>query len=274
MRIKDHFLTNEEFEVIETSTTGVFKTTPLPSNLDRYYESEKYISHHQDSGSLKEILYKYLQSFNLKYKQNVLTKNLRTGIQVLDYGCGAGEFLKFIENDLNAIGFEPNESAKTAAEKKLTKTKIISDLNIIEDNSLDAITLWHVFEHIVNQEEMLTIFHQKLKKNGILVIAVPNPDSFDAKHYGKFWAAYDVPRHVFHFTKTGMQNLIKSKSEKWNLKKIKPLLLDSFYISMLSENYKKNAFSWLKGFVFGAISNFKASKTNEFSSLIYIIEKK
>ncbi|MGS0747961.1 class I SAM-dependent methyltransferase [Halpernia sp. GG3] len=274
MKIKDHFLTQETFELRETEISGVFKTFPIPEDLSPYYDSNNYISHHQDSGSLKEKFYKYFQKFNLNYKKNILSKFIQTGPKILDYGCGAGEFLKYIEKDFQPLGIEPNESAKNSALNKLTKAKIISDLNSIANGSLDAITLWHVFEHVENQDEVLNQFHLKLKKGGILIIAIPNPNSFDAKHYGKFWAAYDVPRHIFHFTKTGMENLIKSKSENWKLKKIRPLLLDSFYISMLSEKYKKSSLFWLKGFIFGAISNFKASKTYEFSSLIYIIEKK
>jgi len=272
MKITDHFLTKEIFELKETETKGVFRTSPIPENLDRYYESDEYISHHQDSGSLKEKLYKFLQSFNLNYKKKILSDYTMKDSKVLDYGCGAGEFLKHIENDFQTIGFEPNELARNAASKKLLKTTLISDINSIENETLDVITLWHVFEHIDNQEDMLNIFHNKLKNNGLLIIAVPNPTSDDALRYKEFWAAYDVPRHIYHFSKNGMQNLMNNQN--WKIKKIKPLLLDSFYISMLSEKYKKSALFWLKGFVFGAISNFKASKTGEFSSLIYIIEKK
>ncbi|MBE2273159.1 MAG: methyltransferase type 11, partial [Flavobacteriales bacterium] len=97
MRIKDHFLTQEDFEIIETETKGIFKTVPLPENLDKYYESQDYISHHQDSGSLKEKLYKFLQVFNLSYKKNILKDLIGTEKKVLDYGCGAGEFVKYIE---------------------------------------------------------------------------------------------------------------------------------------------------------------------------------
>ncbi|MBF8457956.1 class I SAM-dependent methyltransferase [Kaistella sp. G5-32] len=272
MKIKDHFLTQEIFEIKETETKGVFRTTPVPSNLDKYYDSVDYISHHQDSGSLKEKLYKYLQGFNLNYKKDILKDELPPHAKVLDYGCGAGEFLKFIENDFRTLGFEPNDAARNFASQKLSKTKILSDLNTIENESLDAITLWHVFEHIDNQEDILYIFHNKLKDSGLLIIAVPNPASFDALHYKELWAAYDVPRHIYHFTKSGMEKLMNT--ENWKMKKIKPLLLDSFYISMLSEKYKKSAFFWLKGLVFGSISNFKASKTGEYSSLIYVIEKK
>ena len=273
MKIKDHFLTQEIFEIKETETKGVFKTDPVPSNLSKYYESENYISHHQDSGSLKEKIYKFLQSFNLQYKKNILVDRVKKGANVLDYGCGAGEFVKYIENDFHTFGFEPNSDARNAAIKKTEKTKIVDDIKSIENGSLDAITLWHVFEHIENQTEMLTIFHDKLKEKGLLIIAVPNPTSHDAKHYKEFWAAYDVPRHIWHFSKNGMENLI-SKNPDWKLRKIKPLLLDSFYISMLSEKYKKSPLFWLKAVIHGSISNIKALFNSEFSSLIYIIEKK
>lgn len=272
MKITDYFLTQEIFTISETSTKGVFRTQDLPENLDRYYESSEYISHNQDSGSLKEKLYKFLQVFNLKYKKNILKSELKKDSKLLDYGCGAGEFLKFIENDFSTFGFEPSKTARDYAQQKLNKTQIISEINQIEDDSLDAITLWHVFEHIDNQEEILKIFYNKLKTSGLIIIAVPNPSSFDGKKYKEYWAAYDVPRHIYHFTKRGMENLMNNSS--WKIKKIKPLLLDSFYISMLSEKYKKSSLYWLKGLLYGAISNFKALKTDEYSSLIYIIEKK
>lgn len=273
MKIKDHFLSQEIFEIKETETKGVFKTTPIPSNISRYYESEDYISHHQDSGSLKEKLYKFLQSFNLQYKKNILIDRIKKGSKVLDYGCGAGEFVKYIENDFETYGFEPDSDARKAAQGKITKASILDNIDKIEENSLDAITLWHVFEHIENQDEMLAIFHEKLKEKGILVIAVPNPTSYDAKHYKEYWAAYDVPRHIYHFSKSGMENLI-SKNPDWKMRKIKPLVLDSYYISMLSEKYKKSPLFWLKAVVYGTISNVKALFSNEFSSMIYIIEKR
>lgn len=272
MKVKDLFLTQEVFELKETNIPGILRTSPIPNNLDKYYESEDYISHHQDSGSFKEKIYKFAQSFNLNYKRNIVAKETFKNAKVLDYGCGAGEFIKYIEEDFITFGFEPNPDARKAASKKVNKTTIISDLNEIENESLDMITMWHVFEHIDNQEDMIEVFYNKLKDNGLMIIAVPNHTSYDAKYYKEFWAAYDVPRHIYHFSKSGMEKLFNSQN--WKLKKIKPLLLDSYYISILSEKYKKNPFSWLKGGLIGAISNFKASKNGEFSSLIYIIEKK
>lgn len=272
MKIKDYFLSGEEFEIKETDIKGIYKTYPIPSDLKKYYESKDYISHHQDSGSIKERIYKFAQSFNLNYKKNIVAKETFQKAKILDYGCGAGEFLKYIESDFITFGYEPNSNARNIINKKLSSTKIISNINDIENNSLDVITLWHVFEHIENQTEILSLFHNKLKTDGILIIAVPNHTSYDGQYYKEFWAAYDIPRHIYHFSKYGMQQLFNNKN--WKLKKIKPLLLDSYYISILSEKYKKNRFFWLKGGVIGAISNFKASKTGEFSSLIYIIQKK
>ena len=272
MKIKDHFLTQEIFEIKETEIKGIYKTSPTPSNIGRYYESKEYISHHQDSGSIKEKLYKFLQKFNLNFKRNIVAGSIGINKKILDYGCGAGEFLKFIEDEYNTFGFEVNKNARNAAQSKTTKTTFINDLNEVEDGTLDAITLWHVFEHIENQDEMLNLFHQKLKSNGVLIIAVPNHTSYDGQKYQSHWAAYDVPRHIWHFSKNGMLKLMNN--ENWKVFKIKPLLLDAFYISMLSEKYKNSPIFWLKGFIYGTISNFKASKSGEFSSLVYLIEKK
>lgn len=272
MKITDHFLSQETFELKETETPGVFKTYPVPENLDKYYESEEYISHHQDSDNFKQKLYKFLQKFNLNYKRNIISKKLFLNASVLDYGCGAGDFIAFCEEYFITYGLEPNESARNAALQKAKNTTFYSSLSEIEDHSLNAITLWHVFEHIENQEDILNHFYNKLKANGLLIIAVPNSASYDALRYKEFWAAYDVPRHIYHFTSAGMKILMNS--EKWKIIKIKPLLLDSYYISMLSEKYKKSPLFWLKGMFFGTVSNIKASKSGEFSSLIYIIEKK
>lgn len=274
MKIKDHFLSQEEFELQETHTKGILKTFPIPNKIEKYYESKNYISHYQDNSSLKEKVYKFLQTINLKYKKKILEEiGLNKTSKVLDYGCGAGEFIKYISEDYKTFGYEPNEKARNFAQQKNSKTIFLSSptLSEIENESLDLITLWHVFEHIENQDEILSIFHQKLNSNGKLIIAVPNHTSYDAKHYKEFWAAYDVPRHIWHFSKNGMLQLMNN--EKWKIEKISPLLLDAFYISMLSEKYKKNPLFWLFGAIHGAISNFKASKTGEFSSLIYIIKK-
>ena len=112
MKVKDHFLSNEIFEIQDTEFSGIKKTYPIPNNLDKYYESVEYISHHQDKGGLKEKIYKFAQSFNLNYKRNILAKETFINAKILDYGCGAGEFIKYIEDDFETFGYEPNENAR------------------------------------------------------------------------------------------------------------------------------------------------------------------
>lgn len=272
MKVKDHFLTAEEFTLRPTEIPGILKTEPVPANLEKYYESKNYISHHQDSNSLKEKIYKQAQSFNLNYKRNLLAKRLPKGANVLDYGCGAGEFLRYCEEDFHTFGYEPNKDAREAAAHKTKTTELIPSLSDLEDGKLNAITLWHVLEHIENQENILNAFHKKLNDKGLLYIAVPNYNSYDAQYYKENWAAYDVPRHIYHFSRSGMQKYLNN--HQWRIVEIKPLLLDSFYISLMSEKYRKNPLFWLIGPYIGAISNIKAAKTGEFSSLIYVVQKK
>ena len=274
MKIKDHFLSQEEFKIIETEIQGIYKTSPLPDDLGKYYESKDYISHHQDSGSLKEEVYKFLQKFNLNYKKNIIKNEIGNHLKILDYGCGAGEFVKFIENEYTTFGFEPNENARNFAKQKSEKTIFISspELTEIENESLDAITLWHVFEHIEEREKYLKIFHEKLKPNGLLIIAVPNHTSYDGKKYKEFWAAYDVPRHLWHFSQESIRLLFEEKGFK--LIGVKPMPFDAFYVSLLSEKYKSGRMNFLKGFYHGLLSNLSALRTGEYSSLIYLLKVK
>lgn len=272
MKTKDYFLTKEEFELRPTETEGVLKTFPVPNNINKYYNSKNYISHHQDNNTLKERIYKFFQSINLNYKVNLIENKNTSQLSVLDYGCGAGEFIKRLEHKHQTFGFEPNPDALKNAKLKTNHTIFVDRISDLTNESLDVITLWHVFEHIAEPEKILDEFYKKLRPGGNLIIAVPNFTSYDGKVYKEFWAAYDVPRHLFHYSRNGMLNFFKSKN--WKIRKIRPLLLDAFYISILSEKYKKSPLFWLKGAVQGLISNVKASKTDEFSSLIYIIEKK
>ncbi len=270
MIVKDHFLTQEEFEIRE-ARPGILETVPLPDNLDKYYESEEYISHHQEDRSLKTRIYKLIQQFNLRYKKKIVDRACPSGKYLLDYGCGVGSFLAYIRKDYKVTGIEPNSSARKAAADLIGAENLKNSLSEIEDESLDVASLWHVFEHIADPEDFLNKIHKKLKRKGKLIIAVPNYQSYDALHYQGFWAAYDIPRHLFHFSPKGMKNLFKN--QQWQLKENKPLYFDAFYISILSEQYKNNSLPWLRGAYYGTLSNIKALRSGNFSSLIYIIEK-
>lgn len=270
MKIKDHFLTKEIFEVKETQYKGVLKTQNIPENLEKYYESNKYLSHSKDN-SLKSKIYQYTQKLNEKYKLKIISKYKKTG-KILDYGCGDGSFLKFMKNNnYSIIGYEPNSKALNNAIYKIGKENTINSLNDIENNSIDIITLWHVLEHISNPEKILNELKNKLKKNGILIIALPNYKSYDAKYYKENWAAWDVPRHIYHYSKEGAINFFNLN--QFDVIHTYPLPFDSFYISLISENYSKNYFSLLRFPFIGILSNIKALKNENYSSLIYILNK-
>ena len=140
------------------------------------------------------------------------------------------------------------------------------------EKQVEAITLWHVLEHVTDMPETLAFFKAKLKKDGVLIIAVPNHVSYDAQYYKEFWAAYDVPRHLHHFDLKSMKALLQNDGFK--LVETKPMKFDSFYVSMLSEKCKTGSVNLLKAFWIGLCSNFKAKDSSSYSSTIYIFKHK
>ncbi|MBT8317637.1 MAG: class I SAM-dependent methyltransferase [Lutibacter sp.] len=253
----------------------MLETSPMPKGeeLASYYESESYISHTDSNKTLTDKLYQFVKSFALKQKLSLINSFNTEEQKLLDIGCGTGDFLLTCKNNgWTVVGVEPNSKAKNLAISKLNsnkKSKVHSNLENIGTQKFDVITLWHVLEHVPNLENYILKLKSLLKPNGILVIAVPNYRSFDATHYKQFWAAYDVPRHLWHFSKKSIQLLFSDVH--MNLINIKPMLFDSFYVSLLSEKYKSGKSNLLKAFFIGLLSNMKALVTKEYSSLIYII---
>jgi 2-polyprenyl-3-methyl-5-hydroxy-6-metoxy-1,4-benzoquinol methylase len=186
----------------------------------------------------------------------------------MDYGAGNGAFISYLKSkEIAALGYEPSESARENSPVNLNDIT-----NYPHDkNQYSCITMWHVLEHIHNLNELLEQHHHHLSAEGVLVIAVPNIDSFDSKYYGSHWAALDTPRHLWHFTEKDIKSLLAKKGYKYVATKGMPL--DSYYVSLLSEKYKKG-FS-LRAPIIGLFSNIKARlKQYPFSSQIYIFRKK
>ncbi|GAA4967715.1 class I SAM-dependent methyltransferase [Algibacter aquimarinus] len=274
LSVKDHSVSGEQFELIQNSEYGFLETTPQPSSdkLPEYYESEDYISHTDSKRNLFEKVYHLVRSLSLKKKLSLINSFSSKDKKLLDVGCGTGDFLqKAFQNNWNISGIEPNEQARDIANKK-TKNSVfeIEQLLKFDAQIFDVITLWHVLEHLPNLEDHIAIFKKLLKPSGTLIIAVPNYKSYDAQYYKQFWAAYDVPRHLWHFNQTSISKLVSKHSFK--VEKVKPMWFDSFYVSMLSEKYKTDKMNPLKGFLVGLLSNVKAISTKEASSLIYIIK--
>ncbi len=271
LALKDYFLTGEDFEIYEDSKTGVLYTLPQPiENLGKYYESENYISHTDGKKSVFERFYQIAKSINLNDKLKLVNK-IANGKKILDYGCGVGDYLEHMQkNGYDVLGMEPNDSARKIAQSKLGESKVNSTEIENINEKFDVITLWHVLEHIPNLHEIIEQLKKHLKENGTLVIAVPNHQSYDAKYYGQYWAAYDVPRHLWHFTETSMHKLFNEFGMK--IESVHPMKLDSFYVSLLSEKYKGNKLGFINAIRIGLKSNSLAKKSGQYSSLIYTIK--
>ena len=274
LELKDYFLTQEEFEILECDDCKLLFTSPCPTpdKIGDYYKSEDYLSHNEEKKSLFAKIYNKVKRINIKNKFNIAVSHQPSAISLLDIGCGVGDFLLYAkEKGCNITGIEPSEDARTIAEKKL-ECKILSpeELQNIHDNSFDIITMWHVLEHVADLKTEIQHLQRILKKDGKLVLALPNYKSYDAEYYKDKWAAYDVPRHLSHFSQTSIKNIFKETNLQ--LIDIKPLKWDSFYISMLSEQYLNSKNSFLKGALTGWKSNRKAKKSGEYSSLVYIFK--
>ena len=274
LSLKDHSVSGEAFKLILNTEYGFLETTPQPSldKLPDYYKSEDYISHTDTQRNLFEKVYHFIRKVSLKKKLRLINSFSSEEKNLLDVGCGTGDFLQIAkQNNWNIFGIEPNEQARHIANKKVINSVFeIKQLLKFKPASFDVITLWHVLEHLPNLEDHIVIFKKLLKPKGTLIIAVPNYKSYDATHYKEFWAAYDVPRHLWHFNKTSISKLVSKVSMQ--VIKIKPMLFDAFYVSLLSEKYKNGKMNPVKGFLIGMLSNLKAIRSKEASSLIYIIK--
>ncbi|WP_037318239.1 class I SAM-dependent methyltransferase [Salegentibacter sp. Hel_I_6] len=269
LKCKDHLVSGEEFRLEQLQDFDILETLPKPENLSAYYESDAYISHTDSSKSVTDKIYHAVKNFMLLQKLKWINK-VAKGNNLLDIGAGTGDFLQTAKRkNWNVEGVEPNEQArKLAAEKGI---KLQQDLSSFEEDSFDVISMWHVLEHVPNLEVQLKELHRLLKPNGVAVIAVPNFKSFDAEYYKEYWAAYDVPRHLWHFTQDGISKLFKENNfEKFETK---PLVFDSFYVSLLSEKNKTGKANFLNALKLGLKSNLKAQSSSEYSSLVYFFLK-
>jgi len=270
LKTKDYAVTGEEFELLYDESLKMLVTRPQPLDLDRYYMSENYISHTDSSRSLFDKIYHVVKKYSLSKKVRLINQYSSDGKTLLDVGAGTGDFLLTAKRkDWNVQGVEPNEDAKLRAHEK--GIDLCASIGTLTDTKYDVITLWHVLEHIPNLNDEIKKLVALLNEKGTLVVAVPNFKSYDAQHYKNFWAAYDVPRHLWHFSKEAIEKLFSAHGMK--VINIKPMVFDSFYVSMLSEKYKTGSQNYLRAFVIGFLSNVKAWGSKEYSSHIYILKR-
>ena len=274
LQVKDHSVSGETFQLLENETYGFLETVPQPKEdkLLEYYKTEDYISHTDSKRNVLEKVYHVVRNISLKRKLRLINSFSSKEKKLLDVGCGTGDFLHVAQkNNWQVSGIEPNQEAREIANSKTNNTVFkIEQLLEFNKNSFNIITLWHVLEHLPNLEDHIAVFKSLLKENGTLIIAVPNYKSYDAKQYKSFWAALDVPRHLWHFNQESIGKLFA----KENMKVVKtlPMKFDAYYVSLLSEKYKSGFMNPFKAFWFGFLSNLKAKRSGEYSSLIYVIK--
>jgi len=273
----DYFKTNDSFPIWTCSICGIDFTQDRPEEdkLEYYYESDNYISHGNSSGGIVNSVYQIVRNFTLNRKRDVVKQaSGRIGGSLLDIGSGTGHFAaKMKKEGWNVKGIEINEEARQFSISHFELEAISpTEISHLHNSEFDCITLWHSLEHLSDLNKYIAEIRRLIKPDGVCVIAVPNTDSYDARHYKKFWAAYDVPRHLWHFEPKALRNLLEGRGFK--LLDIKPLPIDVFYISILSERYRKNPVSFftglLKGLIF-AIQTLFNKKSG--SSLVYVFTK-
>lgn len=268
---KDFLVSGEEFSLVLNQEYGFLETRPQPERKDiaKYYQSEEYISHTDSKKGAISFLYQKVRSYSLVQKVKLISKLNSGKGTLLDIGAGTGEFLRVAQKKGWVVsGVEPNEGAREFAQDK--NIPLDESIAVLEGKTFDVVTLWHVLEHMPDLQNTIHKTQQLVKEGGTLIIAVPNFNSFDAKYYKNYWAAFDVPRHLWHFSQDAMSKIFSSELE---LVKTKPMIFDSFYVSLLSEKYRSgNSFS-IKAFFIGLLSNLKAWKNKEYSSLIYCYKK-
>ncbi len=274
LKCKDYTVSKEEFTILKDERHDFLITSPRPNDDDlaKYYESDTYISHTDSKKSLFDHLYQLVRNYTLNKKLKLINSFEHQERSILDIGAGTGDFLVSCQQDgWKVTGVEPNENAKNIAQEKLGKT-LNSEFSSLTHHKFDVITMWHVLEHMPDINDTIETLKNLLKPDGTLVVAVPNHKSYDAGYYGKFWAAYDVPRHLWHFSQAAIRNLFALKA--MHVTRILPMKFDAYYVSLLSEKYQTGGMKPLKAFLTGMRSNLKARRTGEYSSLIYIIKNR
>jgi 2-polyprenyl-3-methyl-5-hydroxy-6-metoxy-1,4-benzoquinol methylase len=271
---KDYTVSGEQFEIWECKNCTQRFTQNIPGTdaIGKYYQSEEYISHSDTKKGFVNSLYHSVRKRTLRQKRKLIESNTKkkTGI-ILDVGAGTGAFLSTMKNaGWNCSGVEPDETArKNAKDLYDISLKEAKELFLLPNESFDAITLWHVLEHVHELHSYVEQLKNLLATHGKLFIAVPNYTSADAKIYGEYWAAYDVPRHLYHFSPKAMKILLNAHGLE--LESTQPMWFDSVYVSLLSEKYKTGKSNTAKAFMNGMMSNVETlfNKT-KCSSLIYI----
>lgn len=278
--IKDFAVSQEPFIICNCTNCGLKFTNPRPTEVTiaPYYDFPEYFSHDDKAKNLTQIVYQGVRKYAVAKKVKHLNSLKPLKGKYLDYGCGTAELLsKANDAGWKVTGIEPNEKARNLANSKLGEKIFESIEEIPKDKTFDIISLYHVLEHVHSLRKTIKTLIKHLKSDGYILIAVPNPESYDATKYGEHWAGWDVPRHLYHFNHKSIERF----GEIFDLQLIQemPMSFDSYYVSLLSEGYADPKQSLLKKYcksiISGKMSNNAAAKTaGNYSSNLFIFKKK
>lgn len=278
LECEDHLVSHQKFAVVVCPECGMGMTqgVPAPEHIGAYYKSENYISHSDTKKGLVNTLYHQVRALMLQRKQKLVERQTNgTRGTILDIGCGTGYFLGHMKKKgWNVYGTEPDADARAIASQLLGEEVWDSPgLFDLSADTCDVITMWHVLEHVYELAEYLQKIHSILKTGGSLIVAVPNYTSHDAGVYQEKWAAYDVPRHLWHFSPRAIVRLIQPYGFELETRQRMPF--DPFYIAMVSEKYRNSGLALVKGMLHGGLSLVRSlGDIEQSSSLIYVFRKK
>jgi 2-polyprenyl-3-methyl-5-hydroxy-6-metoxy-1,4-benzoquinol methylase len=277
--IIDHAVSKESFIICKCQKCSLLFTNPRPEEeqIGPYYDFPEYYSHQKNNKSLTQVIYNKVRDYAVSEKVKLITE-LKGNGKILDYGCGTGEFLNAAKiKGWKIKGIEPTSKARNQA-NAILENMVIENIDQIEDKKkYDIISLFHVLEHIHSLRKTIKKIIKHLKSDGYILIAIPNPESYDAIQYGKEWAGWDVPRHLYHFNETAIKNF--EQLFDLEIVNVKPMPFDSYYVSLLSEGYIKPNQSIVSKYIKAIKTGWKSNKsakgqTAQYSSNLFIFKKK
>jgi 2-polyprenyl-3-methyl-5-hydroxy-6-metoxy-1,4-benzoquinol methylase len=134
------------------------------------------------------------------------------GGTILDVGCADGTFLWALNaRNWTRHGVEHIKEVVRLVSARMPGLHLTAGdifASSLHEGQFDVISLWHVFEHLVEPGRVLDRLFGLLKPGGWLFIAAPNIDSLQAHLFRQYWFAFDVPRHVFHFSPSSLRRLL------------------------------------------------------------------